>query len=308
MLERTLIPYGDLRPLVGSFARPVVQVSGRRHVEQAARGLPDGPAKAEAVAVRLRRSGVELDWGPPHVVANVASLVQPRPCAGCVVGGANARRPFAADRNAGGGVLQLVLAQTGHSPRALLDSVSRDPGSGHLPRWQPSPRMPPSGSAFALPPRITSGSDSYGARTSSSTTTGSPASGRRDQERLDVHPRRFESQLRLLRLLGFRPLSPSELLAFHSDPNATIPGRRFVLAADDAFADAVAALRRHAHLHPHVFVCTSFVGAQAWWADNEPVASWEELQELERAGGVIESHSRGHTPLPELDHRLSRRI
>ena len=114
---------------------------------------------------------------------------------------------------------------------------------------------------------------------------------------------RFERQLRLLRLLGFRPLSPQDVLAFHLDPRATIPGRRFVLAADDAFADAVAALGRHAGLTPHVFVCTSFVGDRASWADDEPVASWEELRKLEDAGGVVESHSRGHTPLPELDQQ-----
>jgi hypothetical protein len=43
------------------------------------------------------------------------------------------------------------------------------------------------------------------------------------------------------------------------------------------------------------------VGAEAWWADNEPVASWEDLRGLEVAGGVVESHSRGHTRLPHLD-------
>jgi peptidoglycan/xylan/chitin deacetylase (PgdA/CDA1 family) len=123
------------------------------------------------------------------------------------------------------------------------------------------------------------------------------------QERLVVRPRTFERQLRLLRALGFRPLTPGELLAFHTDPEATIPGRRYVLSADDAFSDAVAALRAHGDQSPHVFACTSTVGARAWWAGDEPVASWEELRELERAGGVVESHSRGHTPLPELDER-----
>jgi peptidoglycan/xylan/chitin deacetylase (PgdA/CDA1 family) len=119
------------------------------------------------------------------------------------------------------------------------------------------------------------------------------------QEHLDVHPRRFEHHLRLLRLLGFRSLSPTELLAFHGDPNATLPGRRYILAADDGIDDAVAALRRHGDLDPQVFVCTSSIGGSAWWADNEPIASWEELRELQSVGGVIGSHARDHTPLPE---------
>ena len=81
---------------------------------------------------------------------------------------------------------------------------------------------------------------------------------------LDVHPRRFERQLRVLRRLGLRPLSPDELLAFHSDPSATIAGRRYVLAADDGIADTVSAFRRHIELRPQMFVCTEYVGRRRY--------------------------------------------
>lgn len=119
-------------------------------------------------------------------------------------------------------------------------------------------------------------------------------------EHLDIRPRKFDRQLRLLQLLGFRPLSPNELLAFHSHPSATLPNRRYVIAADDGYRDAVAVFRRYGHLHPHVFVCTSAVGGSAWWTDNEPLASWDELRELQALGAVVGSHARGHPRLAYL--------
>jgi len=117
---------------------------------------------------------------------------------------------------------------------------------------------------------------------------------------LDVHPRRFERQLRVLRRLGLRPLSPDELLAFHSDPSATISGRRYVLAADDGIADTVAVFSRYGELRPQMFVCTGDVGGRSVWSDNAPIAGWEELRELDRSGGRVGSHARRHTPLTEL--------
>jgi peptidoglycan/xylan/chitin deacetylase (PgdA/CDA1 family) len=129
------------------------------------------------------------------------------------------------------------------------------------------------------------------------------ADRRAGQERLNVSPKQFERQMRWLRRLGPRPVGVDELIRFHTDPEATLPRRAVVLAADDAFRDAVVALRRHVELRPIVFVATSAVGGSApWpWADGEPIASWPELQELSAAGGTIASHAQSHVPLPELD-------
>jgi len=123
------------------------------------------------------------------------------------------------------------------------------------------------------------------------------------QDRLDVAPKRFERQMRWLRRLRMRPLSAAELIAFHAGAEATLPRRAFVLAADDGFRDAVAALSRHADLHPYLFVPTSAAGGSAHWVDGEPIASWEELVELASRGAEIGSHTRTHASLPELDSR-----
>jgi peptidoglycan/xylan/chitin deacetylase (PgdA/CDA1 family) len=111
--------------------------------------------------------------------------------------------------------------------------------------------------------------------------------------------------MRWLRRLRLRPLGVDELLAFHTDPEATLPPRSVLVSADDGFRDAVLALRSHADVRPLVFVTTATVGGAApWdWADGEPIASWSELEELVAAGGEVASHARTHTPLPELDAR-----
>jgi peptidoglycan/xylan/chitin deacetylase (PgdA/CDA1 family) len=125
--------------------------------------------------------------------------------------------------------------------------------------------------------------------------------GKPGQERLDVSPTVFERQMRWLRRLRLRPLTPEALIAFHTDPHATLPRRSFVLAADDGFRDAVVALRRHADLRPFVFIPTSAVGGSASWVDGEPIATWAELSALASQGGVIGSHGLTHVLFPELD-------
>jgi peptidoglycan/xylan/chitin deacetylase (PgdA/CDA1 family) len=120
------------------------------------------------------------------------------------------------------------------------------------------------------------------------------------QERIDLDPRRFRRQLRLLRALGFKPLPLSELLAFHSGERNDLPRRRFVITVDDAIADAVEPLRRSAKLAPQLFVPTAETGKTAHWIDGELVASWEEVRELAAAGVAIGSHTRHHRRLSEL--------
>lgn len=120
------------------------------------------------------------------------------------------------------------------------------------------------------------------------------------QERIDVAPRRFYRQLRVLRLLGFRPLPLAELLAFHRGERNELPRRRFAVTVDDAMADAVEPLRRAARLSPQLFVPTAELGGSAHWIDGEPVAGWEEVRALAEAGVAIGSHTRHHRRLTQL--------
>jgi peptidoglycan/xylan/chitin deacetylase (PgdA/CDA1 family) len=120
------------------------------------------------------------------------------------------------------------------------------------------------------------------------------------QERIDIAPRRFYRQLRVLRLLRFKPLSLEELLAFHRGERNDLPRRRFSITVDDAMADAIEPLRRSAHLSPQLFVPTAELGGGAHWIDGEPVAEWDDVRALATAGVAIGSHTRHHRRLCEL--------
>jgi peptidoglycan/xylan/chitin deacetylase (PgdA/CDA1 family) len=120
------------------------------------------------------------------------------------------------------------------------------------------------------------------------------------QERIDLDPRRYRRQLRLLRLLGFRTLTLQELLEFHRGERNDLPRRRFAITCDDAMTDAVEPLRRSAELGPQLFVPTAEVGRTAHWIDGEPVATWDDVRALAAAGVAIGSHTRHHRRLTQL--------
>jgi len=120
------------------------------------------------------------------------------------------------------------------------------------------------------------------------------------QERIDIAPGRFSRQLRALRLVGFKPLSPEAILAFHSGEAEAVAGRGVAITVDDAIEDCVEPLRRHAAWEPQLFVPTAELGATAHWIDGEPVASWEQIASLAGAGVRIGSHTRHHRRLTTL--------
>jgi len=120
------------------------------------------------------------------------------------------------------------------------------------------------------------------------------------QERIDISPRRFSRQLRLLRLLGFRPLDAETILAFHAGEVTRLPRLGVAITVDDAIADCIEPLRRHVRWRPQLFVPTAELGASAHWIDGEPVASWEQVEVLAEAGVSIGSHTRHHRRLTEL--------
>jgi peptidoglycan/xylan/chitin deacetylase (PgdA/CDA1 family) len=300
-LERVTAPYGELRPVVGPFPRPIVRLSGPDDVLEAAAGsLPEGAARPEAAAVRLRRAGVDLRWGAPDRLPDAAAFIRL-----CHARGASAVEVVRADPSL---LTELQLGAFFHAywrRRVLRHAACRPPLTQAFQRVRGLGLGLASDLAFWAGVRSTASAAEWERFTRSSYIVfyyhRIGEGGWPGQEHLDLRSRRFERQLRLLRLLRFRALAPDELLAFHADPGATLPSRSYVLTADDALRDAVAALRRHADLHPAVFVNTSAAGGSPWWAFGQHVASWDELACFAEAGGVVASHCRGHPKLAMLE-------
>lgn len=291
----------QLAPLVRPFARPIVRVSGPADIlDDVLRSLPSGPAQAEGAAVRLRRAGVELSWGHADRVPDGPSYLRL-----CHERGASSVELLRADPSL---ISELQVGSFFHAYwrlRVLRRALARRPVVNALGKFEPA-LIPLAGDlAFWAGVRSAATGPEWERLTRSSYVVlyyhRIGRGGWPGQEHLDIGLARFERQLRLLRRLGFRALSPDELIEFHSDPAATLPRRAFVVSADDALRDTVGALRPHGDLRPQVYVNTGTCGATPWWSFGKTVADWAELQEFAAAGGIVASHCREHPRLPTLD-------
>jgi peptidoglycan/xylan/chitin deacetylase (PgdA/CDA1 family) len=304
-LERAAAADG-LRPLIGPFAEPVARLSGPPALlGDEGRGLPEGAAKPEAIAVRLRRRGVELSWGAPDVLSDASSYIQ-----ACRARGVSSVEIVRADPSL---LTELQLGAFFNvywPPRLLRRALSSVPAR----LLRGLPLAVAADTAFWSGVRSTATDEEWGRLAGSSyvVLTYHRLAGERSpgQERLDVDPAMFRRHLRWLRRLGFRPLSSEELAEFHANPSATLPRRSFLLTADDGFRDAVATIHGHVSARPQLFVNTALVGGAASFADGRPLASWDELRDLAAEGAAIGSHARthvrlAHTPTELLDEELA---
>lgn len=304
-LERAAAADG-LRPLIGPLAEPVARLSGPPSLlGDEGRGLPEGAAKAEAVAVRLRRRGVELTWGAPDVLPDSSSYIQ-----ACRARGASSVEVVRADPSLLT-ELQLGAFFNVYWPSRVLRRVLYSSPARVL---RSLPFAVAADAAFWAGARAAATGEEWARLTTSSyvVLTYHRLAGERipGQERLDVDPAMFRRHLRWLRRLGFRPLTDEDLDRFHGNPSATLPNRSFLLTADDGFRDAVAAAHDHISAKPQLFVNTASVGGVASFADDRPLAGWDELRELAAAGAAIGSHARTHVRLAQarsesLDEELA---
>jgi peptidoglycan/xylan/chitin deacetylase (PgdA/CDA1 family) len=277
--------------LVGPFERLVTRVSAPGDVlEEAARGLPEGAATAEAIAVRLRRRGFPLRWGEPDTISPPRALLEL-----CRARGRASVELWRADPSLLtelqlGAWSQASLAhrlarriplRALHPGRLLRLAAEREFWRGVREVASAAERRRLTACYTALVYHRLAGE------------------GKPGQAWIDLHPRRFARQLQLLRRLGFRPLSAERLLAFHTD--GELPRRAFVVTVDDGTADCRAPLLGHAAFAPQLFVCTGSVGGAATWLDGEPLLSWEELRVIAREGIAVGGHGRTHRPLDGLE-------
>ncbi len=287
---------GGLRPLVGPFDPPPFRVDAPADVlAAAATGLPAGEAQAEAIAVRLRRDGLTIRQGPPHALEPAAFLDW------C--------------RRRGSNSVAILRADPSLVSESQLGAFHHPSATGRAARHVLI-RLAPRGASAARGRALRVLGDAAfwrGARAACDDGEWARLTGgytallyhrlagemKRGQERLDLPPEQFAAQLRMLRRLGFYPLSLAEAIAFHAGGPAP-PRRAVLVTADDAFADCTEVLTRHGDWSPALFVPTRAVGGAAHWAGGEPVAGWPQLEALRAAGGELGAHSRTHADLTSL--------
>jgi peptidoglycan/xylan/chitin deacetylase (PgdA/CDA1 family) len=260
-------------------------------LDEAARGLPEGAATAEAIAVRLRRRGVPLRWAEPDALSHPRALLEL-----CRARGRSSVELWRADPS-----LLTELQLGAWSQASFVHRVAR--------------RLPLHALHKGRLLRLAAERNFWaGVRQAASALEWRrltacytalvyhrlAGDGKPGQERIDLRPQRFARQLRLLRRFGFRPLSPEELLAFHG--GGGLPRRAFVITVDDGTTDCRGPLVDHLAFAPQLFVCTGVVGGAATWLDGEPLLSWDELAFMVSEGIAVGGHGRTHRPLDGLDN------
>lgn len=293
--QSTPVPtVGRLRGLMGRFDHLVANVSGDDTVVERARsGLPAGAALSEAVAVRLRREGVELVSGDPVVVARPRELL-----AFCRERGRSAVDIVRADPSL---LTELQLGSWFDAtwPVRLLRRLAmrvRLPARAEL-------RLAADAAFWrGVRSRATAAEWALWTRTSYVALVYHRLAGERKeaQERVDLAPETFARQLRALRFFGFRHLELDQLLALHETKDPARTRRAFVVTVDDGFLDCLVPLLDRPERGIQLFVPTAEVGGRAHWLGDEPLLDWDDVRSLAQAGVAIGSHSRHHRPLVEL--------
>ena len=297
LLGRGLEPLAPLRSETGSLPLVVAAVEAPPALlEELGTDLPDGAAKAEAIAVRLR-ARASLSWGEPIELADPAALLE-----------------FCRER--GRSSIEIGMAAPDLVPALQLGSWFDAPWRTRLGRRRV--RDLPAGLAGSSARALLTAADLAfwsGARESATKemwrglTQSSycalvyhrfPDRLTPGQERVAISPHRFARQLRALRAAGFSFLGEEELVGFHAG-GAPVRSRGVLITVDDATADCVEPLSRAAANRPLLFAPTAEIGGSAHWLEGEPVADWEQLRALVDRGVGIGSHGRHHRRLTDVD-------
>lgn len=134
----------------------------------------------------------------------------------------------------------------------------------------------------------------------------------RDRDELAVTPERFREQMEFLASQGYRALDvvdAAELLA-----RGEAPARTVALSFDDGFRDVAEEampVLRELGFTATVFVSTEVVSGRAsfaWYREQPPVLTWEEIIELDREGTLrFAAHTLTHPHLPKIADADARR-
>jgi peptidoglycan/xylan/chitin deacetylase (PgdA/CDA1 family) len=298
--ERLQPSQGYLSPLVGPLEWIVAAIALEPGLEaELAHDLPQGEARAEALAVRLRRAGERLIWGEPLTPGSAADSER-----FAYRRGRSSVEIARADPSL---VCELQVGSwfnTGWRGRLLRRLLVRAPRLSTLVRLlagQPAALNLSLDVWFWAGVRSRATSREWRRLTRSSYVAlcyHQLSDQPRDlKPELTVSWRRFRRQVRILRLIGYEPMSLEDTVMFHQDPSAVLGGRRYLLTADDGYLDAVESLERCAASSPVSFIVTGFAAGRKTWDVQPDFADWSRVRAAGEAGVVLGSHTRSHPAL-----------
>ncbi len=128
------------------------------------------------------------------------------------------------------------------------------------------------------------------------------------RSRYVLHPRSFRRQMLILRLLGYRTITFSELVTALR-ANRPPPPRTAVITIDDGYLDnlvvAAPILARH-DFRATLFLVSQRLGAANDWdverpTSNRPLMSAAQAMEMCERGHEIGAHTRTHCSLPDVE-------
>jgi len=119
----------------------------------------------------------------------------------------------------------------------------------------------------------------------------------------------FETQMKQLRDGGWNMIDVATLLRALDSPDE-LPERAALITFDDGYRSVLrdaAPVLADEGFPAVVFVPTQFIGSASTFDANspepvEPICSWDELRELERAGISVQSHGVSHTTFSDLSN------
>lgn len=124
-----------------------------------------------------------------------------------------------------------------------------------------------------------------------------------------ILPRRFDLQMKLLKLMGYHTINPGELLD-SLEGKGTLPRKPIIITFDDGYQDnytqALPILKKYG-FGATIFVTVNHIGKYTVNAPggNETMPAqmltWEEMKQLEREGITIGSHTLTHRSLNRLN-------
>lgn len=132
---------------------------------------------------------------------------------------------------------------------------------------------------------------------------------------LFVRPRAFDRQMNLLKLLGYKSITPEDLMKA-LEGEKTLPKKPVLITFDDGYRDnythALPILKKYG-FRATIFVTASHVGKFTALSTDcsetlpAQLLNWEEIRALEQEGMTIASHTSSHRRLTNLQEEEIRR-